>query len=325
MKVLITGATGFLGKYIIEEFATHNCDIVAFGRNERVGNTLSDCQFIKGDFTRPDEICAALDGVDIVVHAGALCTVWGKWKDFYQANVVGTQNVLEACIAHGVKKFVYISSCSVYNCAYDRLDIHEDDVDTNNKLNDYIKSKIMAEKLVNDFGKKHGLSSIMIRPHGIFGIGDTSIVPRLLHANAKIGIPLFNRGKNVVDIVCVENVAYSIWLAANSCETGVFNITNGEVMKYKDIIDNLLEQINVHPRYFNMGFKLAFGIAAFLEFIYKILQIRKEPVFTRYTLSTLGVSQTLNIDAATKRLGYVPKKTLSEGFREYAQDWNENH
>ena len=325
MRVLVTGATGFLGKYIITEFARHHCEIIAFGRNAAVGNALPNCTFVQGDFTNYQDIHQAAEGVDVVIHAGALCSVWGKWEDFYNANVLGTQNVLDACLAHSIRKLVYVSSCSIYNCTYDRLDIHEEDYDPRNDLNYYIKTKIMAEELVRSYGEQHALSWSIIRPHGIFGIGDTSVMPRLIKVNQKIGIPLFNQGNNLMDIVCAENVAVSLWLCANSANTGTYNITNGEIVTFRDLVDQVFGQMGLTLKYFAMNFHLAYGITSFIEALYRFLRLSNEPIITKYTLTTVGVSQTLNIDRAREELGYIPQKTLSEGIEAYAQWWRENN
>ena len=324
MRVLITGATGFLGKYILEEFALHNCEIVAFGRNAQRGMALKNCTFIQGDFTNYEEIEYATRGIDIVIHAGALCTVWGQWSDFFTTNVLGTLNVLRACREHGVKKFVYVSSCSIYNCTYDRLDIAEDDFDQSNELNYYIKSKIQAEQLVMEYAASHNISYAIIRPHGIFGVGDTSIMPRLLRVSNSIGIPLFRGGSNLIDIVCAENVAYALWLCANSLENGVYNITNGEVISYKELVSRVFLAMGINPRYLHLNFNAIYALTTVVEAVYKLLRISQEPLITKYTLSTVGVSQTLSISRARKVLGYEPKVSLQEGIYAYAKWWKTN-
>lgn len=325
MRVLITGATGFLGKYIIDEFAKHNCEIIAFGRNSEVGKTLSNCTFVQGDFTDYEQISKATKGADVVIHAGALCTVWGRWDDFYNTNFLGTKNVLDACLEHNVSKFVFVSSSSVYSSPHDRLSIKEDEVDEANDLNYYIKTKIMGEKLIREYTEKHELSTSIVRPHGIFGIGDTSIVPRLLKVNKKIGIPLFNKGNNLIDIVCAENIAYSLWLCANSKLNGTYHITNGEITTYKELVSNVLGKMGIKAKHFNMNFKLAWNIAGVIEKIYKALKIYKEPIITRYTLTTVGISETFDLSKAQKELGYKPQKTLQEGIEAYAKWWKENN
>ena len=325
LRVLITGATGFLGKYIIDEFAKHNCEIIAFGRNADIGKVLKNCTFIQGDFTNYQDINNAAKGADVVIHAGALCTVWGEWKEFYDTNVLGTKNVLDACLENNITKFVFVSSSSVYSCPHDRLNLKETDVDETNDLNYYIKTKIMAEKIINDYKEKRNLSCSIVRPHGIFGIGDTSIMPRLLKVNKKIGIPLFNKGNNLIDIVCAENIAYSLWLCANSKQSGTYNITNGETTTYKQLVSSIFSRMGMEAKHFNMNFKFAYFIAGIIEKIYKIFKIKSEPILTRYTLTTVGVSETFDLSKAQKELGYEPQKTLQEGIDAYAKWWKENN
>ena len=189
MKILVTGATGFLGKYVIEELLDHDYSIVAFGRNEMIGKALENerVQFVKVDLSSIEEVRQAFQSVDAVVHAGALSTAWGPWKAFYQANVVGTKNVLELCREYAVKRLVYVSSPIIYAAGKDQFNIKESDAPKENHLNNYIRSKLASEKLFSDYPD---VPSIILRPRGLFGLGDTSILPRVLRLSRKIGIPL---------------------------------------------------------------------------------------------------------------------------------------
>lgn len=324
-KVLVTGATGFLGKYLIEELLNNDYEVVAQGRKENVLSDIKEkynAQILKCSL---DEIKNVELKVDYVIHAAALSTVWGKWEDFYNSNVVGTENVIDFCKKNNVKRLVYVSSPSIYSAKCDRLNIKEEDFDKNNQLNFYIKSKILAENLINSI-EDDKLEKVIIRPRGLFGIGDTSIIPRLINANRKIGIPLFNDGKNIVDITCVENVALALRLAIESKNAvgNTYNITNGEPREFKNILEELFEQINEPPKYLKINLNLMYGVSSIIEFIYKLFHIYKEPMITKYNICTLGYSQTLNIEKAKKDLNYIPKMTLSEGIKKYAEDYKRN-
>ena len=324
-NVLVTGATGFLGKYLIEELLNNDYEVVAQGRKENVLSDIKEKYNVKILKCSLDEIKNVELKVDYVIHAAALSTVWGKWEDFYNSNVIGTENVIDFCKKNNVKRLVYVSSPSIYSAKYDRLNIKEDDFDKNNQLNFYIKSKILAENLINSI-EDDKLEKVIIRPRGLFGIGDTSIIPRLINANRKIGIPLFNDGKNIVDITCVENVALALRLAIES-ENAVgrtYNITNGEPREFKNILEELFEQINEPPKYLKINLNLMYGVSSIIEFIYKIFHIYKEPMITKYNICTLGYSQTLNIEKAKKDLNYIPKMTLSEGIKKYAENYKRN-
>ena len=324
-NVLVTGATGFLGKYLIEELLNNDYEVVAQGRKENVLSDIKEKYNVKILKCSLDEIKNVKLKVDYVIHAAALSTVWGKWEDFYNSNVIGTENVIDFCKKNNVKRLVYVSSPSIYSAKYDRLNIKEDDFDKNNQLNFYIKSKILAENLINSI-EDDKLEKVIIRPRGLFGIGDTSIIPRLINANRKIGIPLFNDGKNIVDITCVENVALALRLAIES-ENAVgrtYNITNGEPREFKNILEELFEQINEPPKYLKINLNLMYGVSSIIEFIYKLFHIYKEPMITKYNICTLGYSQTLNIEKAKKDLNYIPKMTLSEGIKKYAENYKRN-
>ncbi|MBF0986581.1 MAG: NAD-dependent epimerase/dehydratase family protein [Clostridiales bacterium] len=319
-RVLVTGATGFLGKYLVEELINNGYEVVAQGRKENILNNLKEQYKVNILKCSLNEIKNIDMNIDCVIHAAALSTVWGKWQDFYDSNVLGTENVIKFCLKNNVRRLIYVSSPSVYSAKFDRFNIKEEDFDKNNKLNFYIKSKILAENLINKIDNQK-LETVIIRPRGLFGIGDTSLVPRLINANSKIGIPLFNDGKNIVDITCVENVAYSLRLAMEKEEANgnIYNITNGDPTEFKNILDKLFTELEERANYRKMNINLMYFVASVIELFYKLFRIYKEPMITKYTIATLGYSQSLNIEKAKKDLDYNPKITLEEGIKKYAE------
>lgn len=322
-KVLVTGATGFLGEYLVR-LLIPDYQVFALGRNQQKGKELEQmgAVFCQGDFTKRSECEPYFKGVDYVIHGGALSSAWGSWKDFYRINVLGTRNIGELCLQYGVMRMVYVSSPSVYTDTRDRFNIREDQVDKSNHLNHYIRSKIMAEAVVEElYGR--GLETVVIRPRGLIGIGDTSLVPRLLRAAAETGIPLFHEGKNMVDLTCVENAAQACRLAmtAEGVSGEVFHITNGEPMEFKSILEQFLTAIGEQPNYRKLPFSVVYGAATVLEWVYRVFQLKGEPILTRYTVCTLGFAQTLNINKAKELLHYEPVKTLFQGIADYGEWW----
>ena len=325
-NIVVTGATGFLGKYLVEELKSNNYYVFALGRKESVGKKLEcdNVKFVKCDLSDKNGIFSSVSEASGVIHAAALSTVWGKWDDFYNANVIGTKNVAEACLKNN-KRLVYVSSPSVYTEARDRYNILEEDYDKNNELNYYIKSKILSEKVVNDNIDK-GLNATIIRPRGLFGIGDTSLIPRILRVNSKIGVPLVNNGENIVDITCVENVAYALRLCLESENANgkTYNISNGEPTEFKQILEELMKEIGMKPKYLKLSKKGIYCLSNSLEKIYKTFNLKGEPPLTNYTAITLAYSQTLNIDKAKRDFNYKPIMTLGEGIKKYAEDYRKN-
>lgn len=324
-KVLVTGATGFLGKYVVEELVEHGYQVRAFGRNRTIGQSLVNASvtFIQGDLTNQEDLTKACQEMDMVVHAGALSTVWGPWEDFYQTNVLGTKYVLEACREAKIERLVYVSSPSIYAAPRDQLDIKESDAPQENRLNNYIRSKLASEKLFKDYPD---VSSVILRPRGLFGIGDTSILPRVLNLSQKIGIPLIGDGRQLMDMTCVENVALAIRLALETPQAAgeVYNITNGEPRAFMNLIEETLRGLGYPIRYRKIPAPLVSAISSSLEFIYKNLKLKGEPALTRYTYYLLRYSQTLDISKAERDLGYRPKITISEGIEQYVQDYRKH-
>ena len=325
MKVLVTGATGFLGKYVVKELVAEGYFVRAFGRNKAVGQSLvsDQVEFFKGDLSSKQAVEEACKGVEMVVHAGALSTVWGPWESFYQANVLGTQHVLEASRTNKIKRLVYVSSPSIYAAPKDQIGIKEEDAPTENHLNNYIKSKILSENL---FPAYPDVPSIILRPRGLFGVGDTSILPRVLKLSQKIGIPLIKEGKQLMDMTCVENVALAIALAlkADRAEGQVYNITNGEPTPFKELIEEALQGLGLPIRYKKLPAFLLGGLASSLEVLYQLLPLKGEPPLTRYTYYLLRYSQTLDISKAREELGYEPRISIKEGIAQYVQDYRKH-
>lgn len=312
-----------MGEYVVRRLVKEY-QVFAMGRNAEQGRTLEQmgAVFCPGDFTEEDQCRPYFAGMDYVIHAGALSTPWGDWQDFYQTNVNGTDIVARLCRRNRVRRLVYISSPSIYTEKRDRYGIREHQYNRKNHLNGYIKSKILAEQQVRRY-EQQGLETVILRPRGLIGIGDTSLVPRLLNANGRTGIPLFNSGRNQVDLTSVENVALACELAltAPGVSGQVFNITNGEPAEFRLLLEEFLTAVGEPPRYRELPFALVYGLAAALEKAYRIFALPGEPPLTRYTVCTLGFAQTMDISKAEKMLGYHPEKTLAESIREYGAWW----
>ena len=322
MKVLVTGATGFLGEYIVKELSEKGYKVIAFGRNEEKGRELSrryiHTSFIKGNFENIDDLKNIDENIDYIVHAGGLSTVWGKWKDFYNSNVKGTENIIRFCKESDIKKLVFISSPSIYAKPKDGFLIKEEEAPSENRLNFYIRSKILAESRIKEISN---MPWVIIRPRGLFGVGDTSIIPRLLRLNSKIGIPLFSEGSQMIDITCVENVALSIRLALEKEEAigNIYNITNDEPMQFKEILELFFDEMGIKGRYIRLNYSVIKFIVNLIEKLYSFFKIEGEPPLTLYTLYLLRYSQTLSVEKAKKDLDYKPEITIREGIRNYVR------
>jgi len=320
-KVLVTGATGFLGGHLTQRLNALGYDVYAVGRNLEQGVELSKqgIRFIPASFEDRNAMLKACKDKDYVFHCGALSSNWGKHSDYYNSNVVGTKNIIEGCEQNNVKRLIHVSTPSIYFCFNEGLNVTEDTAFPRKMVNDYALTKYLGEQEIDKAFTK-GLPVITIRPRAIFGEGDNALMPRLIRVNQTGGIPLFNGGRCIIDITYVENVVDSLLLCMNTgCENlgQKYNITNGEPMALIEILDKVFKGLGVPFNKRNLPYVPLLRLAGVLEWTHRYFLKYKEPVLTKYSVSVLAKSQTLNIDKAKKELGYIPSVSVEEGIERY--------
>src|SRR5690625_2410305 len=287
MKVFITGGTGFLGSALARRLHAMSYEVAVMGRNKKKGSQLEleGIRFIQAEFTDEQAIIQACEGVDYVFHCGALSSPWGKYEAFYEANVVGTENVIKACKIHSVKRLIHVSTPSIYFDTKERLDVKEDDTLPSVFLNHYAETKYLAEQCV-DQAFQDGLATITIRPRAIFGPGDTAIIPRLIRANQERFIPLIHQGEAIIDLTYVDNVVDVLILCMDSDDSTLgkkYNISNGERVVLKEVLAKLFQELQMDFRYKHIPYRLAYSIAYLMEKKASLLRSKEEPMLTRYS------------------------------------------
>ncbi len=322
MKALVTGGTGFLGKALSLRLQKNGFDVTVLGRNPEICRELeaNNLHVIRADFKDKNTIWDACQNQDYVFHCGALSSPWGKYQHFYATNVIGTQHIIQGCLTYKVTRLIHVSTPSIYFDFRDKYNISENDPLPQKAVNFYAKTKLLAENEI-DLAYQQGLGVITIRPRGIFGPGDTSIIPRLIKAHNTMPLPLFKAGKTLIDITYIDNVVEALIACVNAPDIALgkkFNITNDEPMYFIDLIEKLFSKIGVKLQTRSMNYNLAQAAVWGLEHFYKVFLTNKEPPLTGYTLGLLAYAQTLNISAAKNILGYKPKISIEEGLENYA-------
>jgi nucleoside-diphosphate-sugar epimerase len=330
MKLLITGATGFLGRRTVEILSQQH-QIIAVGRNQKIGQTLesNSVKFYNCDLVDERSVLSLPNDFDMIIHSAALSSPWGKWNDFYQANVTATQNLIKLALkAKNFKRFVHISTPSVYFDFQDRFNVRESDPVADPAPCFYTKTKLMAEKELLNAQSQQKFPVVILRPRGLFGPGDTSIIPRLIKAKESGRLPIIGNGENITDLTYVDNVVEAIACSINGDEKihgEIFNITNGEPTKLWDFLSSVLIDIGLTPPTQKLPYSLVFGVSYMSELICKILPFDREPALTRYTTGLLAKSQTLDITKARDMLKYSPKVSLADGRNLTIKWWKESH
>ena len=215
MKVLVTGAAGFLGKAIVKRLQQGPFEIRAFVRPGRVIDDSVDFggEIFEGDICEETALEAALDGVDAVVHAAALVATSGSWESFAEANIRATQKLIKIAGRKKVGRIVHISSLSVYAVPENNISIDEDSSyeSESNGRGAYSRSKLAADRLALHEAKK-GAPVVVLRPGLLYGPGKKPPLARQSFAVAGFRLLLARPGYQL-PMSYVENVADAVALA----------------------------------------------------------------------------------------------------------------
>ena len=328
MKALVTGATGFLGGALVRRLNNMGWDVTALGRNvSKIDQLESEgIRAFQLDLKDKNAMAAACKDQEIVFHCAAFPSPWGSFEKFYQANVIGTRNVIRGCEEHKVKRLVYVSTPSLYFGYSSRMNVKETDV-LPEPVSNYAATKILAEQEVDEAFAK-GLPTITIRPRGIFGPGDTVISPRLMPRLRSGRLPIIGDGANVVDLTYIENVVDALLLCAESPTNTLgkkYNISNDEPIKLWEWLKKICDELGFQYPKIKISYPVAHGLAAALEAACTLIPTHPEPPLTRMAVNMIANSTTLDITAARRDLGYSPRVSVDEGFDKFMKWWKERN
>jgi nucleoside-diphosphate-sugar epimerase len=273
---------------------------------------------IQGNISDPAAVDKACQGIDVVFHVAAKPPPWGKYEDYYQTNVIGTLNVITACIRRKVPRLVYTSTPSVVFNGEDIEGVNETFPYPAKYNAHYPKTKAMAEQKVVNAAGGH-LKTIILRPHEIWGPGDPHFVPRILARANKL--KRIGDGTNLVDTTYIDNAADAHVLAADKLKESpklsgrIYFISQGDPIPAWDMINAILMAAGLGSVKGSIPHKLAWLIGAILEFCYKSMSLSGEPQMTRFLADAVAKSHWFDISAARNDLGYHPNVSTAEGLQ----------
>ncbi len=318
-KALVTGGGGFVGLAIVRKLVSMGIATSVVGRHQYPEVERLGARCLVGDIRNREFMAQSVVGHDTVFHVAAKAGIWGDRETYFSINVTGTENVIAASRENGVRYLVHTSTPSV---VFDGRDIQGGDETlpySESPLCHYAESKIQAERLVLAANSEK-LSTASIRPHLVWGPGDTQIIPRLLERGREGSLKIIGRGENLVDISYIDNVAHAHVLAANNLATSgqaageAFFISQGEPVVLWDWINALFADIGIHPVTRKVSFRAAYRAGWILERIHTILRLRNEPKMTRFLAEQLAKSHWFSINKAKSILSYSPLVSTQEGM-----------
>jgi len=321
LKILVTGGGGFLGQALCAGLAERGHQVLSFNRGHYAALQAMGVGQIQGDLADAQAVRHAVTGMDAVIHNAAKAGAWGSYASYHLANVVGTDNVIAACRAHGVSKLVYTSTPSVTHRATHPVEgLCADEVPYGEDFQaPYAATKAIAEQRVlaaNDAT----LATVALRPRLIWGPGDQQLVPRLAQRSRAGRLRLVGDGNNLVDTTYIDNAALAHFLALQALSPGAacagkaYFISNGEPLPMRELLNKLLAAVGAPPVRRHISFAMAYRIGAVSERLWPLLRLPGEPPLTRFLAEQLCTPHWYSMEPARRDFGYMPQISIDEGL-----------
>ncbi len=240
MKHFITGGSGFFGLHLIDRLLSEGEDVVVYDLSPLDAEYVrKGVHYVQGDILDQTLLRESMRGCDTVHHNAAVLPVSRSGKKFYEINVTGTRNVLDAARATGVKKVLFVSTSAVYGIAKE-LPVTENTPLT--PLGEYAMSKMAAEKLCQEYRQNYGLDVSIIRPRTIIGTGRMGIFGILFDwISAGKRIYMIGNGSNLYQLLSAKDLAYACYLAsAKPCRNEDFLVGAEEFGTFKHSLEGLI-------------------------------------------------------------------------------------
>ncbi|PIU19309.1 MAG: 3-beta hydroxysteroid dehydrogenase [Elusimicrobia bacterium CG08_land_8_20_14_0_20_59_10] len=320
MKALVTGGGGFLGGAIAELLLAEGAEVRSFSRGDYPRLAALGAECLRGDITDKAAVAEACRGCDTVFHAAAKVGMWGRYRDFYRTNVLGTANLLEAAKQNGISRFIFTSTPSVIYPGGDVEGWDETAPYPARFDSFYAGTKAEAEKLVLAANSPE-LATAALRPHLVWGPGRDHMIATIA-ARGKAGklrrIGDFNK---LIDTTYIADAARAHWQAAQklspgaSCAGKAYFISQGDPRPNWDIINMILEAAGAAPVTKKVPYCAAYAAAAALESVWRLAGAESEPPLTRFVLQQLTTAHWFDISAARRDLGYSPQISIADGMK----------
>lgn len=318
MRVLVTGASGPLGGGVARALVARGDDVTVLQRRP----SGVDAREVRGDITDPNAVAAAVMGSDAVVHLAAKVNVTGVWADYERTNVHGTEVLLEACREAGVRRMVFVSSPSVAHTGSSLVGVGAGPADPEHARGHYARSKAMAEQRVLASDERDELAVVAVRPHLVWGPGDTQLVERIGRRARAGRLPIIGSGAPLVDTVYIDNAVDAIVAALDRCDRArgqALVVTNGEPRPIGEVLARWAGATGAPAlsRHVPAGLaRLAgSGVDAVTALRLRLgHDLTSDPPLTRFLAEQLSTAHWFDQRMTRQLLNWSPRVSLDDGF-----------
>lgn len=319
MKVLVTGGTGFTGKALVLRLLAQGHEVVALDYKEGLKTAdlrAAGAEVVIGSVTDPAALERAMAGVQVVQHlAAAFRELNVPDRHYWQVNVQGTRNVLEAAARHGVEKFIYCSTCGVHG----NVDHPPANEDAPIRPADYYqRTKYEAEPVVAEFAAR-GLKTVILRPAAIYGPGDPERFFMIFKRVSRGVFPMFGSGRTLYHPLYIDNLVDALVLAmAPGCgDGGTYLIADRDYLGIEDLVRRVARALEVKVRIPHYPVAPLVVAGHVVEKACRPFGVAP-PIFPR-RVDWYRQNRAFDIRRACAELGYEPTVGIDEGLRRTAQ------
>ena len=314
MKVLVTGASGLLGGAVAAAVRDAGHMVTTFQRRPSGVTGVGDAL---GTVTDRAAVEAAVAGQDAVVHLAAKVSLTGDAAEFERVNVGGSATIVEAMRAAGVPRLVFVSSPSVAHAGSSIVGDDALPADPEHARGDYARTKALAERatLAADSA---ALRVVVVRPHLVWGPGDTQLVERIVARAAAGRLPLLDHGAALIDSLYVDNAATGIAAALERVDVvhgNAYVLTNGEPRPVADLMAGIAEAGGAPAPRLRVPSGVARAAGSVVEALWRVRPGEDEPPMTRFLAEQLSTAHWFDQRRTRAELQWEPAVSLDEGLR----------
>lgn len=314
MRVLVTGASGFLGRAVATELLAQGHAVRTLQRRP---STVDGATDVLGSITDRAAVERAVEGMQGLVHLAAKVSLAGDPAEFEAVNVGGTKTVMDAAAAAGVHRVVHVSSPSVAHSGTSIVGEDAAKADPDGARGDYARTKATAELLALALDSP-AFRVVAIRPHLVWGPGDEQLVARIVDRARRGRLPLIGHGAALIDSTYIDNAASAIVAAlgrADDVHGRVYVVTNGEPRPVAELIAGMCRANGVRPPTWRVPAAVARGAGAAVEAVWRAKPGTDEPPMTRFLAEQLSTAHWFDQRRTRSELQWAPSVSLDEGLR----------
>lgn len=320
-NVLVTGASGVLGSGVARALVAAGANVTVL---QRSASGVTGVREIRGSITSPEDVALAMEGIESVIHVAAKVSVSGPLADYEHVNIEGTRTVLNVAQQAGVQRWVHISSPSVAHSGTSIIGAGAGPADPHAARGHYAATKAAGELLALA-ADSPAFRVLVLRPHLMWGPGDTQLTERIIDRARQGRLPLLDGGTALVDTLFLVNAVEGIIAGLSAVDRThgeALVLTNGEPRPIGEMIRRIATAGGAQEPTLSLPSGVAKTAGSLIESFWDAEKRGDEPPITRFLAEQMSTAHWFDQRRTQEVLRWKPRLSLDAGFRMTAQHYN---